>query len=261
MPGQKACCVGSRVLAAKRLVVRVPGSSLRKGWVLRRASCRLWRETPPRRLRWAQRGGAGSGQNLKRPRAERKLEHDHPSRPHCAVCRSTRRRHRAPCRLVWAPPRGTKHALLRTALLPARFGGLGRWPKRPTGCSCVPRLAHMPLMPLQGSRPCSAPELASVLGDAGQRKFFFLGLLFLKNTPLLRPSTPRSQCSSPKSRQQTTEGGGWGERGGVPRAQHREGHSTPRGPHRRWQCARGGGTGDSLREHGRLRKKARQTSG
>ena len=67
--------------------------------------------------------------------------------------------------------------------------------------------------------------------------------------------------ANPKSRQQTTEGGGWGEREEVPRARHREGHSTPRGPHRRWQCARGGGTGDSLREHGRLRKKARQTSG
>ena len=80
-----------------------------------------------------------------------------------------------------------------------------------------------------------------------QRRTFFVPHLFCVR-PLRGPSaqaqSPGNRLrSSPKSRQQTTEGGGWGE---VPRAQHREGHSTPRGPHRRWQCARGGGTGDSL---------------
>ena len=73
---------------------------------------------------------------------------------------------------------------------------------------------------------------------------------------LRRPKSPRSP-----GRFSRTEAGGWGEREEVPRAQPREGHSSPRGPHQRWQCARGGGRGDSLREHGRLRRIARQTSG
>ena len=73
---------------------------------------------------------------------------------------------------------------------------------------------------------------------------------------LRRPKSPRSP-----GRFSRTGAGGWGEREEGPRAQPREGHSSPRGPHQRWQCARGGGRGDSLREHGRLRRKARQTSG
>ena len=48
-----------RVTRPKGLAVWAPGSSLPKGCVLRGASCRVWRETPPRRLRWVRRRREG----------------------------------------------------------------------------------------------------------------------------------------------------------------------------------------------------------
>ena len=49
----------ARVTRPKGLAVWAPGSSLPKGCVLRGASCRVWRETPPRRLRWVRRRREG----------------------------------------------------------------------------------------------------------------------------------------------------------------------------------------------------------
>ena len=110
----------------------------------------------------------------------------------------------------------------------------------PRGENCLDVADHFPAQLLTG-----LPPITEFLSN-GDVFFFFATDLFpeeiLHAVPvhkLRRPKSPRSP-----GRFSRTEAGGWGEREEVPRAQPREGHSSPRGPHQRWQCARGGGRGD-----------------